>query len=375
MSVSLGPNQAQFVSTLARETGLNPHVVAAWATAEQSGSAARNYEGKNYNNFLNIANTDSGPKGGAHSAVWMHPESAAKATAAWLKGQGQIAKEYGAPAQGIRNILNTRGQGPEQQIQAISKSGWASSGYNGGSTLRSLMGEINPSQIPAQEPKASTSPAPGLPGQPTPQFDQAAYTKASTGATVGKLFSPAERQNNPLFTTGTLTTKEPAKSEFTTTAPGKAAAPPGVSPPGYAPAGSEAHAGGKLGGLLPANATLKLGRIDEGQDGQTTPGGAIVANGKGTVVGVKSDPGGFGPSYPLVEFSTGPLAGLGPIYFGHTLAAVKVGQRVSPGTVISHTGTSGVGNATVPGWFEIGLGNTLGQGNTGQGAKIAPHLR
>lgn len=147
------------------------------------------------------------------------------------------------------------------------------------------------------------------------------------------------------------------------------------STPGYAPAGSQQHAGGPLGGLLPQGAILKLGRLDEGQDGQTNPGGAIIANGNGKVVAVKSDPGGFGPSYPLVEFSSGPLAGLGPIYFGHTLAAVRVGQTVRAGDTISHTGRSGVGNATVPGWFEIGLGNTLGQGNKGQGAKIAPHLR
>ena len=131
---------------------------------------------------------------------------------------------------------------------------------------------------------------------------------------------------------------------------------------------------GPLAGLLPAGANLKLGRIDEGQDGQTNPGGAIVANGNFKVVAVKSDPGRYGPSYPVVVFSSGPLAGKGPIYFGHTLAAVHPGQRGSAGQVISHTGKSPVGNASVPGWFEIGLAETLGQGNRGQGARLAPIL-
>lgn len=160
----------------------------------------------------------------------------------------------------------------------------------------------------------------------------------------------------------------PSTVETTPGEPGRPASP------GYAPAGSQAHTGGPLAGLLPQGAMLKIGRIDEGQDGQTNPGGAILANGHGEVVAVKSDPGGFGPSYPLVVFHDGPLAGLGPIYFGHTLAAKHAGDKVNPGDVISHTGTHGVGNATTPGWFEIGLGNTIGQGNQGQGARIAKYL-
>jgi hypothetical protein len=82
---------------------------------------------------------------------------------------------------------------------------------------------------------------------------------------------------------------------------------------------------------------------------------------------VLSDPGGFGPSYPVIRFSTGPYAGK-TLYFGHTLSTVKPGQQVRPGQVISRTGTSGVGNATVPGWFEIGYAPGGVPGRLGQPA-------
>src|ERR1700691_2695183 len=113
MTELLTPGQEKFAGTFARETGLNPRVVGAWLKAEQSGSAAKYYEDKGYNNYLNIAQTDSGPAGGAHSSVWSDPETAAKASAEWIKGRGQIAKEYGAPAPGIQGILHSAGQGPE----------------------------------------------------------------------------------------------------------------------------------------------------------------------------------------------------------------------------------------------------------------------
>ena len=54
------------------------------------------------------------------------------------------------------------------------------------------------------------------------------------------------------------------------------------------------------------------GRKDQGRDGQTNPGGAIVADGNGFVVNVLSDPNGFGPRYPLIHFTSGPYAGLIP---------------------------------------------------------------
>ena len=236
MAASLVPGQAKFAGALARETGLNPRVIGSWLLAEQSGSAAKYYEDKQpggYNNWLNIAQTDSGPAGGANSSVWKNPETAAKATAEWLKGSGPIAKEYGAPAAGIRSILSTGGKNPEEQIGAIAKSGWASSGYNGGNTLRELFNQIGPGQIPVEarppqssEPTATntTTIVGAKTTPPSVAFNAKAYKEASTAATIGKLFSPIERVGNPLFTTGALTTQEPNKAEFSTSIPGKVTA-------------------------------------------------------------------------------------------------------------------------------------------------------
>jgi hypothetical protein len=197
---NFGPLQAQFVSSLAHQTGLDPQVVGAWALAEQSGSAAKYYEDKQpggYNNFLNIANTDSGPASGANSSVWRNPETAATATANWLKGEGQIAKEYGAPAQGIRNILNTSRLGPQQQIQSIAHSGWASSGYDGGATLQALYGEINPSDLPSAQPMTSGSPNSGLPKLPSTALNPTVALAESKGSVT-----PAHEALNSFLDSG-----------------------------------------------------------------------------------------------------------------------------------------------------------------------------
>lgn len=112
--------------------------------------------------------------------------------------------------------------------------------------------------------------------------------------------------------------------------------------------------GGIAGGFLPKGATYKVGRKDQGQDGQTDPGGPILAPGSGYVISIKSDPNGFGPSYPIVHFTSGPYKGH-DVYIGHTLSALPAGAKFNAGAVLSHTGTHGIGNATVPGWFEIGF--------------------
>jgi hypothetical protein len=123
--------------------------------------------------------------------------------------------------------------------------------------------------------------------------------------------------------------------------------------------------GGVAGGFLPKGATYSPGRADQGRDGSTSPGGAIVAPGAGKVLKIGSDPNGFGPRYPIVQFSSGPYAGR-TIYLGHTLAALPAGASFQPGTVLSHTGTQGVGNATTPGWFEIGFAPGDSPGKWGQ---------
>lgn len=113
--------------------------------------------------------------------------------------------------------------------------------------------------------------------------------------------------------------------------------------------GGGTHAGGFLSSKYP----YKAGRHDQGQDFQTSPGAPIIAPGAGYVVAVHSDPGGFGPSYPVVHFTSGPYAGH-DIYIGHTLSALKAGARFVAGQVLSHTGRVPIGNASVAGWAEIG---------------------
>ena len=121
-------------------------------------------------------------------------------------------------------------------------------------------------------------------------------------------------------------------------------------------------AGGKAGGFLPSTALYKPGRLDAGHDFQTAPGAALYAPGNGYVVRLGYDPHGFGPRYPIVHFTSGPYKGKN-IYLGHTLAAVQPGQHFRAGQVLSRTGTQPVGNASVPGWAEIGFapGGTPGE--------------
>ena len=124
------------------------------------------------------------------------------------------------------------------------------------------------------------------------------------------------------------------------------------------------------GSLVPAGAKLTWERIDQGQDLQTDPGGPLVALGDGYVKEIASDPGGFGPDYPVVHFTSGPLAGR-DVYYGHTHSALAAGQHFTAGQVVSHTGTSGVGNATVGGWAEVGF---WPPGSMDAGSQIAPLL-
>lgn len=132
--------QRIFRDELARHTGLDRRFIGAWLLAEQSGGAAKGYENRHYYNWLNIARTDSGDRGGSHGKYWSDPVTAARVTAQWMRGQGPLARDYGAPARGIQAILSTAGKGIDAQIHALATSGWASSGYNGGSTLRQLLG-------------------------------------------------------------------------------------------------------------------------------------------------------------------------------------------------------------------------------------------
>jgi hypothetical protein len=123
----LTPGQRQFASELAAQTGLDPQVVSAWMLAEESGGAAASREAQGNHDWLNIGWTDSGRYGTA-DAIWSNPVAAADATAGWLKGQDTIPG-YGRASTGVQAILQSAGQPPAEQIAALQRSGWASSGY------------------------------------------------------------------------------------------------------------------------------------------------------------------------------------------------------------------------------------------------------
>jgi hypothetical protein len=123
----LTSDQRQFASVLSARTGLNPGVVCAWLLAEESGGAAQSRQATDNNDWLNIGYTGSGTFG-AGDSIWSDPNSAAQATAQWLRGQDSIPG-YGTASSGIQAILGTVGQTPSAQISALQTSGWAGSGY------------------------------------------------------------------------------------------------------------------------------------------------------------------------------------------------------------------------------------------------------
>jgi len=120
---------------------------------------------------------------------------------------------------------------------------------------------------------------------------------------------------------------------------------------------------GRLFGLMP-----KIQRRDQGRDLQVKPGQYVFAPGAGQVVAVKSNPGGFGAAYPIVHFLSGPWQGL-TVYFGHIKSTVSPGQFVNFGTALGITQNGSgpyAGNATTPGWVEIGLAPGGNPGPFGQ---------
>ena len=110
-----GPNidagEAKFYKTLAKKTGLSPSVLAAQGT--QEGGADDDY------NILNIGHTDSADTPITADERFKSPKKAAGLTAKFLKG-----KEGGA-SEGIKNIISSAGKSPDEQVDAIAGSGWA----------------------------------------------------------------------------------------------------------------------------------------------------------------------------------------------------------------------------------------------------------
>jgi hypothetical protein len=137
----LTSGQEKFAGRLAELTGLDPHVVAAWELAEESGSAAQGREAASNFNWLNIGYFDSGAGKIAFDKEFGDPISAAEQSAKFLKG------EWGGASSSIRAILNSVGHSPAEQMSAIANSDWASSHYGGGANLRGTYNELGDIRI------------------------------------------------------------------------------------------------------------------------------------------------------------------------------------------------------------------------------------
>jgi len=134
--------------------------------------------------------------------------------------------------------------------------------------------------------------------------------------------------------------------------------------------GTTAHIA-KTGYALPLDLQYmrELGRTDDGVDIEDAPDGAAVYSiTSGVVTAVASDPSGFGPNYPVIMATTGPLAGQ-YIYYGHVAASlVQVGQHVfagEPVAVMGHTGdAASLGHGHIEIGFSDGSGDPLNHHGT-----------
>ena len=104
-----------------------------------------------------------------------------------------------------------------------------------------------------------------------------------------------------------------------------------------------------------------FGRTDDGLDIEDAPDGAgVYSITPGVVTAVASDPTGFGPNYPVVRVTKGPLTGQ-YIYYGHVAASlVKVGQHVVAGQPIAVMGHTGDAASLGHGHIEIGFSDAYG---------------
>ncbi len=117
------------------------------------------------------------------------------------------------------------------------------------------------------------------------------------------------------------------------------------------------------GYALPLDAVYMrhLGRTDDGVDIEDAPDGAAVYSiTPGIVTAVADDPTGFGPNYPVILVTKGPLAGQ-YLYYGHVAASlVHVGQRVIAGEPIAVMGHTGDAASLDHGHIEIGFSDGSG---------------
>lgn len=156
----LNPDQQRFASALTQETGMDPQVVGGWVVAEQG------FAGSNPNvarhNYLNIDPTNQAGVG-SDPSMDRTPEEAAKATAAFLRG------EQWGPGAGIPQILaRAVGKPPEEQVAVLRSAGWDVNNYQAGipweevqvSTEKVPKGQVA-RPLPNPEPKKRKGPYEG----------------------------------------------------------------------------------------------------------------------------------------------------------------------------------------------------------------------
>lgn len=111
-------------------------------------------------------------------------------------------------------------------------------------------------------------------------------------------------------------------------------------------------------------------RVDQGQDMSAAPNTAVLAAGSGHIE-YRSDPNGFGDQYPVLILDN-PVGGHTGVYYGHIAGDLPAGTHVNAGQQLGHTLQTPGGNATEPGWLEIGFWGPSGP--TGDGAAMASML-
>jgi murein DD-endopeptidase MepM/ murein hydrolase activator NlpD len=123
---------------------------------------------------------------------------------------------------------------------------------------------------------------------------------------------------------------------------------------------------------LDARYMSQLGRTDDGVDIETAPDGALVYSmTPGIVSAVASDPAGFGPNYPVIQATSGSLAGQ-HIYYGHVAKAlVHPGEAVTAGQPIAVMGHAGDAAALGHGHIEIGFSDAGGDPLSHHGAEAS----
>jgi LysM repeat protein len=194
-------------------------------------------------------------------------------------------------------------------------------------------------------PKVSPHPVAKPPAAPTTYTvrpgDTLTAIAARFGTTVAALAAANHLVNPNLIFPGQVLTLSAGGEAAPTPAPAPPPAPAPAPPPSPASAG------------LPMPIQyLRGGTVDQGVDYSAPGGTPLYAMGPGTII--REGMSGFGPATPVLQITSGPLAGRA-VYYGHAGPdTVPVGAHVAQGQVISTVGNGIVGISTGP-HLEIGF--------------------